>query len=104
MVRTFEGASLAMAPAAPAVILGPSRVAGASEFVKIARVSRTPDPLPPARSPLMRTRILRGECLRSFCAGLLVAAGLAGVAADASAQTPFVPYFGKNQIRYDNFR
>ena len=52
----------------------------------------------------MRTRILRGECLRSFCAGLLVAAGLAGVAADASAQTPFVPYFGKNQIRYDNFR
>ena len=26
------------------------------------------------------------------------------VAADASAQTPFVPYFGKNQIRYDNFQ
>ena len=22
----------------------------------------------------------------------------------ASAQTPFVPYFGKNQIRYDNFQ
>jgi hypothetical protein len=51
----------------------------------------------------MRTRILRGECLR-FCARLLVVAGLVGVAADASAQTPFVPYYGKNQIRYDNFR
>ena len=22
----------------------------------------------------------------------------------ASAQTPFVPYFGKNQVRYDHFR
>src|SRR4029079_15851472 len=42
--------------------------------------------------------------LRFFCAGLLAAAGLAGAAADAVAQTPFVPYYGKNQIRYDNFR
>ena len=22
----------------------------------------------------------------------------------ASAQTPYIPYYGKNQIRYDNFR
>jgi hypothetical protein len=51
----------------------------------------------------MRTRTLRGECLR-FCAGLLAVAGVLGTAAHASAQTPFVPYFGKNQIRYDNFR
>jgi len=51
----------------------------------------------------MRTRILRGECLR-FCAGLLVLAGIAGAAREASAQTPYVPYYGKNQIRYDNFR
>lgn len=51
----------------------------------------------------MRTRILRGELLRLF-AGLLATAAVVGLAVDASAQTPFVPYFGKNQIRYDNFR
>jgi hypothetical protein len=51
----------------------------------------------------MRTRTLRGESLR-FCAGLLAVVGLVGVSAEASAQTPFVPYYGKNQIRYDNFR
>jgi len=31
-------------------------------------------------------------------AAILLAPGLAG------AQTPYIPYFGKNQIRYDNFR
>jgi hypothetical protein len=40
--------------------------------------------------------------------GVLAAATAALLAAippvPASAQTPFVPYFGKNQIRYDNFR
>ena len=36
----------------------------------------------------------------------LVAAAIVFVFAplDAFAQTPMVPYFGKNQIRYDNFR
>jgi hypothetical protein len=52
----------------------------------------------------MRTRILRGECLRVLCAGLLAVSGVAAMAVDAGAQTPFVPYYGKNQIRYDNFR
>src|SRR5687767_12407963 len=35
-------------------------------------------------------------------AALLVACLMAPYA--ASAQTPFIPYFGKNQIRYDNFQ
>ena len=35
-------------------------------------------------------------------AALLVACLMAPYA--SSAQTPFIPYFGKNQIRYDNFR
>ena len=42
-----------------------------------------------------------------FARGILVAAGAllaALLPVPASAQTPFVPYFGKNQIRYDNFR
>jgi hypothetical protein len=41
---------------------------------------------------------------RTSC-GLLLAAAVAALLAPAaaSAQTPFVPYFGKNQIRYDNF-
>jgi hypothetical protein len=48
----------------------------------------------------MRTRIPRGELLL----GLLVAATIIGAAPTASAQgTPFVPYYGKNQIRYDKF-
>ena len=28
---------------------------------------------------------------------------LTGAVSQASAQTPFVPYFGKNNIHYDNF-
>jgi hypothetical protein len=32
-----------------------------------------------------------------------VALGLALVAGPAGAQTPFVPYYGKNQVRYDKF-
>jgi WD40 repeat protein len=51
----------------------------------------------------MRTRILRGE-LTGVLASLLATAVITGVATNASAQTPFVPYYGKNQIRYDNFR
>ena len=34
----------------------------------------------------------------TFITALVLAPGL------ASAQTPYIPYFGKNQVRYDNFR
>ena len=51
----------------------------------------------------MRTRIPRGE-LTGLLAIVLATALMSGVAADASGQTPYVPYYGKNQIRYDNFR
>jgi len=51
----------------------------------------------------MRTRTRRGE-LTGLLAIVLATALITGAAADASAQTPFVPYYGKNQIRYDNFR
>ena len=32
----------------------------------------------------------------------LVLAG--GIVCDAAAQTPFFPYYGKNKIRYDDFK
>ena len=34
---------------------------------------------------------------------VLAAATVLGAAADAMAQTPFVPYYGKNLVRYDRF-
>src|SRR5687767_3627910 len=46
---------------------------------------------------------------RTWCGALLPAAAAAVVAAivlaplPAAAQTPYIPYFGKNQIRYDHF-
>src|ERR1041384_1914363 len=40
---------------------------------------------------------------RVYLPGLMVAAILAGWVATAAAQTPFVPYFGKNNIHYDKF-
>ena len=49
----------------------------------------------------MRTRTTR--CLTGRLTGL-TAALLVASALSAAAQTPYVPYFGKNQIRYDNFR
>src|SRR5918994_7324000 len=61
-----------------------------------------PDPSSREETP-MRTRILRGEPT-GLLAIVLATALMSGVAADASAQTPYVPYYGKNQIRYDNFR
>ena len=55
----------------------------------------------------MRTRSLRGgptlagtPLLFSAAAFLMILA----VTADAVAQTPYVPYYGKNKIRYDNFQ
>ncbi len=46
---------------------------------------------------------------RTRCGALLPVAAALAVAvlfapALAAAQTPYIPYFGKNQIRYDNFR
>src|SRR5687768_4133157 len=41
---------------------------------------------------------MRKPLVVAFVAALLLAPCL------ASAQTPYIPYFGKNQIRYDNFR
>ena len=55
----------------------------------------------------MRNRSARGLApagvVRSALAAtlLLLAAGLV---ADAFAQTPYVPYYGKNKIRYNNFK
>src|SRR3954469_19375762 len=61
-----------------------------------------PDPSSREETP-MRTRTRRGE-LTGLLTIVLATALITGAAADASAQTPFVPYYGKNQIRYDNFR
>ena len=58
-------------------------------------------------------RVWRGEHVTSLqrvrlrAVGLaiaVVAALVASAPIAASAQTPFVPYFGKNQVRYDHFR
>ena len=51
----------------------------------------------------MRTRIERGE-IPGLLAGMLAALVVTIAAADAAAQTPYVPYYGKNAIRYDTFR
>ncbi len=50
----------------------------------------------------MRTRVPSFR-LPSFLIALLVAVFVAGAATPAAAQTPFVPYFGKNLIHYDKF-
>jgi hypothetical protein len=49
-----------------------------------------------ARRPLMRA-------LAAFGAVPVCLLLLAGFAAEALAQTPYVPYYGKNKIRYNNF-
>ena len=46
----------------------------------------------------MRIRLRCGALLVAVVASLL-----ASTPKPVTAQTPFVPYFGKNQIRYDNF-
>src|SRR5947207_15264696 len=47
----------------------------------------------------MRTRVPSSAPSRL----VLIAAIVAGWSAIAAAQTPFVPYFGKNNIHYDTF-
>ena len=49
----------------------------------------------------MRTRTTR--CLTGRLTGLTAALILTSTLS-AVAQTPFVPYFGKNRVQYDNFR
>src|SRR5262245_38059946 len=51
---------------------------------------------------LARENIRRRRRTLLPCAAVLAAA-LALAVEPASAQTPYVPYFGKNQIRYDKF-
>ena len=50
----------------------------------------------------MRIRTRRGRRLTAVLATTLALVLLNSVA--PSAQTPFIPYFGKNQIRYDHFQ
>ena len=50
----------------------------------------------------MRSRVPLPAAVPSLVA-VLVALVVAGYASAAAAQTPFVPYFGKNQIHYDKF-
>src|SRR5215204_608936 len=51
----------------------------------------------------MRTRKTRGTTTPMGVA-LLAIALVFGLGLDAFAQTPYVPYFGKNRIRYDDFK
>jgi len=48
----------------------------------------------------MRMRRLR---IPSILAGVVAFVLTAGMPAPVDAQTPYVPYFGKNRVRYDNF-
>ena len=41
---------------------------------------------------------------RALLPVLMAVAAFAVLPAVASAQTPYVPYYGKNQVRYDNFK
>src|SRR5574338_1433354 len=51
----------------------------------------------------MRTRSRRGT-VPALGIALLTLVFVAGLAHEALAQTPYVPYYGKNRIRYDNFK
>ena len=51
----------------------------------------------------MRTRSMRGTVASGGPIALLALVFVGGAVHEAFAQTPYVPYFGKNQIRYDNF-
>src|SRR5436190_18418245 len=52
----------------------------------------------------MRPRVSSGLSLRSVSAAGVVAIAIVACAGSAVAQTPFVPYFGKNNIHYDRFK
>jgi Tol biopolymer transport system component len=51
----------------------------------------------------MRTRFSRGTTAPAGVA-LLVLAFVVGTGLEALAQTPYIPYYGKNRIRYDDFK
>ena len=51
----------------------------------------------------MRTRISRGTLTPAGVAVLAMVL-VTGIAQEAFAQTPFFPYYGKNKIRYDDFK
>jgi len=51
----------------------------------------------------MRTRSTRGT-LTPAGAAVLAMVLVTGIAHEAAAQTPFFPYYGKNKIRYDDFK
>src|SRR5262245_60246466 len=52
----------------------------------------------------MRPRVSSGRSLRSVSAAGVVALAIVACAGAAAAQTPLVPYFGKNNIHYDKFK
>src|SRR3990172_12437431 len=52
----------------------------------------------------MRTRSLRGTVASAGLLALLALVFIAGAVHEAFAQTPYVPYYGKNRIRYDDFK
>jgi hypothetical protein len=52
----------------------------------------------------MRTRSLRGTVASGGLVALLALVFIGGAVHEAFAQTPYVPYYGKNRIRYDDFK
>src|SRR5512132_241419 len=52
----------------------------------------------------MRTRRTRGTLATMGLIGLFVLGFVTSAVNDAYGQTGYIPYFGKNRIRYDNFR
>ena len=52
----------------------------------------------------MRTRSLRGTVRSGGLVALLALVFIGGAVHEAFAQTPYVPYYGKNRIRYDDFK
>jgi hypothetical protein len=51
----------------------------------------------------MSNRTQCGARLRRVAVAIAFAAAVAVIVEPAAAQTPYIPYFGKNQIRYDKF-
>ena len=51
----------------------------------------------------MRTRTTRGS-VAPLAIALVAISLLAGGVEQAFAQTPYVPYYGKNRIRYNDFK